>query len=433
LLESIQYSPTQDTAMPSINRRSFLRAAGVTVALPMLESVSEASPELKPNVADAPAKRLVCVGSNLGYYRKAFYPEQSGKDYVAPELLTHVDQHRSDYTVFSGLDHRAGNGHGNWDNFLCGPKIKSISLDQIVAEQVGHLTRIPSMQLCAGGIPNQQKVSYTRRGVPLPMTERPSVVFKKMFSSKENRARTDYLLRSGQSSLDTVLEEAKSLQKTVSGADRKKLGEYFSSVREVEKRMTRQLDHLADDAPEVEYQLPAYDPIAPTLMIEAQQIMYDLLAIALQTDSTRVATMFLAGLGQVFTLEGVTLRAGYHALSHHGGDAEMIRDLVRVESEHLKCLNRFLNQLKTKTDADGQPLLDSTIVLFGTGMGDASVHNNSDTPTLVAGGGFDHGKHIAIDRKAKDAHLLGDLYITLLNQLGIEADTFANANRKMDI
>ena len=134
-----------------------------------------------------------------------------------------------------------------------------------------------------------------------------------------------------------------------------------------------------------------------------------------------------------FTFDGVTLQAGYHALSHHGNDKDMIRDLIKVESEHMKCLDRFLSHLNEKKDAQGRRLLDSTIVLFGTGMGNASVHSNADLPTLVAGGGFKHGSHIKTDRKAKGAHLLGDLYITILNQMGIESDRFANASRKMTI
>lgn len=415
------------------NRRNFLKASGVCLALPMLETFAEEK-KTSVNFQNAKAKRLICIGSNLGYYRKAFYPKESGRNYKASKLLSYVDKHRNDYTVFSGLDHRSGNGHNNWDNFLCGNKIGSYSLDQIVADNIGDQTRIPSVQLCSGGIPSIQKMSYTKRGIPLPMTDRPSVLYKKMFSSKDDLARTEYLLKSGKSSLDLVLDETKNLAKKVSSEDKQKLKEYFTSVREVENRMGRQQEYLKQGPVTVDYKLPSYDPVAPSLMLESQKIMYDLMALALQTDTTRVSTLFLAGLGQVFTLEGETLQAGYHALSHHGNDPDMIRDLVRVESEHMKCLNDFLNQLKEKKDSQGRALLDSTIVLFGTGMGDASVHANNDLPTLVAGGGFKHGKHIRTDRWGnKNAHLLGDLYITLLNQLGIETDTFANANRKMDI
>lgn len=414
------------------NRRKFLKAGGICLALPMLESFAEEK-EVPSALKNAKAKRLVCIGSNLGYYRKAFYPKETGADYKAPTLLSFIDKHRKDYTVFSGLDHRAGNGHGNWDNFLCGNVKGVYSLDQMVADRVGHLTKLPSVQLCSGGIPSIQKMSYTERGIPLPMTDRPSVLYKKMFASKDDLARTEYLIKSGKSSLDAVIEETKSLANKVSSDDRKKLAEYYNSVREVEKRMERQQKHLQKGPAKTDYELPPYDPVAPSLMLESQDIMYDLMALALQTDTCRVLTLFLAGLGQVFTLDGYTLQAGYHALSHHGNDPDMIRDLVKVESEHMKRFNKFLTQLKEKKDAAGQSLLDSTIVLFGTGMGDASVHANNDLPTLVAGGGFKHGRHIRTDRRSNNAHLLGDLYITLLNQLGLEVDSFANAKRKMEI
>ena len=414
------------------NRRNFLKASGMCLALPMLESFAEEK-KLPTSFKDAKAQRLVCIGSNLGYYRKAFYPKESGANYKPSTLLSFVNKHRKDFTVFSGLDHRAGNGHGNWDNFLCGPVKGKYTLDQMYADKIGHLTKIPSVQLCSGGLPGIQKVSYTKRGIPLPMTDRPSVLYKKMFASKADLARTEYLIKSGKSSLDAVIAETKSLANKVSADDKKRLAEYYNSVREVEKRMERQQKYLKKGPVKVDYKLPPYDPVAPSLMLESQEIMYDLMALALQTDTTRVMTLFLAGLGQVFTLDGYTLQAGYHALSHHGNDPDMIRDLVKVESEHMKRLNRFLNHLNEKKDAKGQRLLDSTIVLFGTGMGDASVHSNKDLPTLVAGGGFKHGKHIKTNPKAKGADLLGDVYISILNQLGVEVNSFANAKRKMEI
>ncbi len=416
-----------------LSRRNFLRASGICLALPMLESFGAEKAQVSAAIKNAPAKRILCVGSNLGYYRQAFYPKETGANYKPSVLLNSINSHRKHYTVFSGLDHRAGNGHNNWDNFLCGNRIGSYSLDQMIADKIGDQTKIPSLQICAGGIPSIQKVSYTRTGVPLPFIDRASVIYKKMFTSKEDRKRLDYLIRSNQSAIDTVMDDAKSIQKKVSKDDREKLDEYFTSLREVEKRMSRQRSYLKNDPVKVDYKLPSYDPVAPSLMLESQQIMYDLISLAFQTDTTRVATLFLAGLGQVFTIDGVTLQAGYHALSHHGRDKDMIRDLVKVESEHMKCFNKFLTQLRQKKDAQGRALLDSTIVLFGTGMGDASTHNNSDLPTLVAGGGFKHGKHIATSRKDKNAHILGDLYITLLNQMGIKADKFANAKRKMVI
>ena len=409
----------------STNRRRFLKAAGVSIALPMLESFSaEASSE------SASAQRFVCIGTYLGFHQKAFFPDQAGAGYELPTLLKPLADHREDFTVFSGLDHRAGNGHGNWSNFVCGQTPGSYSLDQMIADKIGQKSRFPSIQLSAGK--SSKFISYTKQGIPLPMVQRASVLYNRLFASAEDRARNEYLLRSGQSSLDAVLEDARRLQKSVSQSDKAKLDEYFNSLREVEKRMTRQIDGINDPIPKTDYRLPDYDPIAPSLQLEAETLMYDLMALALETDSSRVLSLFIGGLGQVFTINGETLQAGYHALSHHGNDPETIADLVKVETEHMRCFNGFLNHLKAKTDASGRPLLDSTIVLLGTGMGDASRHANSNLPTLVAGGGFNHGRHIAIERGSKNAPLLGDLYLSLMQKMGLETDRFSNANRNLN-
>ncbi len=410
------------------DRRQFLRsAAGASLALPVLESFAGTA-----TAPPAPAQRLVCIGSYLGYHQASFFPKTAGRDYETSDLLTPIQAHRDDFTVFSGLDHRAGNGHGNWPNFLSGKTSGSYSLDQIVADQLGEQTRFASIQLTAGKA--SRSMSFTKSGVALPMIDRPSVLFDRLFASPEDRARRAYLLESGGSSIDRVLAEVNALRKTVSARDRAKLDEYLESVRSVEKTMQKQIAGIDDPIPTTDYQLPDYDPVAPTLMLEAEKLMYDLMALALETDSSRVLSLFLPGLGQVFTIEGQTLQAGYHALSHHGNDPDKITDLLKVEREHMKCLARFLDQLKTKTDGNGEPLLDSTIVLFGTGMGDASRHANNNLPTLVAGGGFDHGRHIAVDPAGKETppRLLGDLYLTLMQQLGLEEDRFSNADRNMN-
>lgn len=419
------------------NRRFLLKSGGLTLTLPALQSApsamaGEVGKATGHESSEGTAKRLICVGSNLGLYRQAFYPKQTGHQYETTTLLKPLEQHRKDFTVFSGFDHRAANGHRNWDNYLCGQRVGDVTLDQIAAETIGTSTRFESLQLCAGGIPSIQRMVYTRGGVPLPMINRPSVVYRKLFATADDRERSEYLLKSGRSALDLVQEDAKQLARAVGKDDKQKLSEYFTSLRELEQRMSRQLNHLADETVEVDYELPAYDPVAPTLMLECEQIMFDLMALALQTDATRVATLFIAGLGQVFTIDGQTVRAGYHALSHHGNDADLIRDLVRVETEHMRCLARFISQLKEKTDADGQPLLDTTVVMFGTGMGDASRHSNRDLPTIVAGGGLKHGQHLAVDPKDARGQQLGDVFVSILKQLGSPVDSFSETKRGID-
>ena len=426
IINNSSYNSTTIVMRTNSNtRRRFLQAAGITVALPLLESGNAHAGE----ASTSPAQRLVCIGTYLGFHQKAFYPQASGFNYETSELLQPVDHLRDDFTVFSGLDHRAGNGHGNWSTFLAGQTNNQISLDQIVAPKISLESRFESLQISAGKV--SRPMNFSKEGIALPMIERPSVLYKKLFSSPTDRQRLDYLLDSGQSALDSVREQARGLRQRVSKQDQRKLDEYFSALRDVEQRVAKQRENLASPVANVDYELPKYDPIAPTLMLECENVMYDLMALALQTDSSRVITMNIGGLGQVFTLDGRTLRAGYHALSHHGNDPDKIRDLVRVELEHMRSFGRFLEQLKQKTDANNQPLLDSTLVLLGTGMGDASRHSNRDLPTILAGGGLNHGQHLAFDPK-DDSALLGDLYITMMQQLGLEKSNFSNAKNNLN-
>lgn len=414
------------SSLHTVNRRHFLRAGAATMALPTLEAFSAADSE------PAKPRNFISIGTWLGWHQKAFIPKETGANYEISETLKPLDELRDAFTVFSGLDHRAPNGHGSWSNFLCGAKPETYSLDQKIADQISQKTRFASFELTAGAGEVSKAMSFTRQGVGLPMIQRPSVLYKQLFLSKADRDRTEYLLRSGRSSLDMVLEDAMRLQKSLPGRDSNKLDEYFESFRAVEKRMGRQIDTINDPVPETDYKLPSYDPITPNLQIEAEAIMYDLMTLALDTESTRVMSLFLHGLGQVFSFEGEALSAGYHGLSHHGNDPVMIRDLVAIETAHIHCFSRFIEQLKAKKNPKGKSLLDDTVILLGTGMGDASRHSNADLPTIVAGGGFNHGSHIAIDKTGKDAPLLGDLYITLMQRLGMEVDNFSNASRNMN-
>lgn len=409
------------------SRRRFLKATGVTLALPMLESIR---PLLADNAkaSSGSAKRLVCTGAYLGYHRKAIYPKQTGFEFELSPTLKPLAEHRDDFSIFSGFDHRPpkADGHDTWQTFLTGKTRNSISLDQLAASHIGTSTRYQSLQLSAG----KAKFPMNRdvKGRPMPMISRPSVLYRKLFALPDDQERMDYILKSGRSALDAALDDANRLSRNVSDADRKKLEEYFDSLREVERRIQRRMKTDGYDVPQVEIKPPSYDPLAPSLMIEAEEMMYDLMALALETDSSRVLTLFLGGEGQVFNIDGEALKSGYHMLSHHGNDPRKIAQLVKVDREHMRCLARFIDQLKTKTDAEGRPLLESTLVLSGTGIGDANAHVNNDLPTVVAGGGFKHGQHI----KAGENQLLGDVYISILQQLGVGVDKFSNASRNLN-
>ncbi len=415
---------------PTLDRRQFLRSSSALIALPALEAFGGVGSAVAA-AGDGP-KNFVAVGAYLGWHQPGFFPATAGEDYAMPDTLAPIAPHRDRFTIFSGLDHRAPNGHGAWSNFLCGNAPGAYSLDQQIADRIGGGTRFASIELATGAGEGAKSMSFTRQGMGLPTILRPSVLYRQLFASAADRERTEYLLKSGRSSLDSVLEDAKRLQAGLPQRDRAKLDEFFDSFRSVEQKMGRQLASLDRPLPDPGYRLPGYDPITPNLQMEAGAIMYDLMVLALETGSTRVLSLFLDGLGQVFAIDGEVLKAGYHALSHHGNDPEMIRDLLAIERAHMECFAGFLRQLAERKNPEGKSLLDDTVVLLGTGMGDASRHSNANLPTLVAGGGFRHGRHVAIDRKAESAPLLGDLYVTLMQRLGVESDAFSNASRNLN-
>lgn len=414
-------------------RRHCLKAAGLSVALPMLESLASPTGAKADDKPVNGVKRFVTVGTYLGFHTPSWFPKQTGRDYRPSTVLKPIDDLRDQFTVFSGLDHRAPNGHKNWKNYLTGKATPGISVDQIVSGSIGDSTRFESLQLSCG-LPGGGQMSFTKEGIALPAIGRPRVLFGKLFHSGDDKKRMGYLLDSGGSVLDLVMDEAKTLRGQVSGRDAAKLSEYFSSVRDVERKLKKQREWLSVPTPKVQFDLPVFDPIAPDLSLECESIMYDLMSLALETDSTRVISLLVPGQGQVFTLNGEKLSAGYHGLSHHGNDPEKVAEFNRVGQEHVSRFGDFVRQLQTKKDANGQSLLDSTAILYGSGMGDANTHNNSRLPILLAGGPFKHGFHHAIDRDATStpAPLLGDLFLTIMQSMGIQANRFANAKRNLN-
>ncbi len=415
-----------------IDRRHFLKSFGIGLALPVLESVK---PALAMAAATgAPVKRLVTIGTYLGFHTPSWFPRETGRDYPISPVLKPIDDIREDFTLFSGLDHRAPNGHKNWKNYLTGKGTPSISFDQIVAKSVGHQTRFESLQITCGSPPGGGQMSFTKEGILLPSIGRPSVLYGKLFSSDSDKARMGYLLDSGGSALDLVMDEARALERKVSSRDRDKLGEYFNSVRDVEQQLKKQREWLDKPSPKIDYPMPEFDPVAPDLSLECESIMYDLMTLALETDSTRVISFLVPGSGQVFSINGELLSAGYHGLSHHGNDADKIAEYNKVGSEHVIRFGKFLRQLSNRKDPEGRRLLDTTAVMFGSGMGNTNTHDNSRLPVLVAGGPFKHGSHQAIDRDnvSDTTPLLGDLYLTLMQSMGVETHSFANAKRNMN-
>jgi hypothetical protein len=409
----------------NLSRRNFLRSAGVSLALPWLDAFA---PSRALAAAAGARRRLVCICTPLGLHAPHFFPEKAGKDYLLTPYLEVLKEFRDDFTVISGLSHpEVGPSHDSLFSFLTAaphPERRagfrnSISLDQLAAEHIGGETRFPSLALSCEGF----SLSWTRSGALVPSDSYPSSVFARLFlegrpDEIQAQARR---LRDGQSILDTVRDQARTMQSGLGANDREKLDEYFTSVRELEQRLARAAEWSKKPKPRVEARQPQ-NIANPADLVGRARLMFDLIHLALQTDSTRLITLLLLGTSLVPPVPGVTL--GHHDLSHHGRDPNKIEQLKKVELEKMKTLRDFLKKLK-ETKEEGVSLLDRTMVFFSSNLGNASTHSAKNLPVLLAGGGFKHGRHLAFD--PGNPPPLCNLYVTMLQRLGIEADRFGSS------
>jgi hypothetical protein len=410
-------------AAAPISRRAFLRGTGVALALPFLDAMWPRGAGAAESKAP---KRMVAVCTSLGIYGPALYPTETGRDYTSTPYLDMIKEHRDDYTLFSGLCHpdQAGaDGHSSemtWLTSARNPGLggfhNSISLDQFVAEKMGVETRFASLTLGT----NNVSQSYTRSGVMISAETRPSQVFARLFIEGkpwevEQQMRK---LREGRSIMDAVGEEAKRFGSRVGAADRDKLDEYFTSVREMEQRLAKAEDWTTKPKPKVDAQ-PPEDIKNEADLIGRMQLLFELVPLAVQTDSTRLITILVQGRGDVPLIEGVSM--DHHGLSHHGQDPEKIKQLELVETAQMGALDKLFSALKQKTEG-GAPLLDNTMVLFGSNLGNANSHDWHNLPILLAGGGFRHGQHLACD--AKENTPLCNLFVQMLQKMNVETDRF---------
>ncbi|MGB7347798.1 MAG: DUF1552 domain-containing protein [Pirellulaceae bacterium] len=415
------------------HRRSFLKATGISIALPAFESRRRSNANERN---DGPPKRLVCIGNEFGMYPGAFWPDSDGANYKLSPLLEPLAQHRSDMTLFSNLDHGQKGGHFAVHTFLTGVKATEarvlpdggISLDQRAAEHVGSQTRFPSLTVGSeDGLHGGCRISWTRTGTRVPPITGPRDLFRQLFidgDAKEKQQATDQIALQ-KSILDSVLGDAKSLSRRISKDDQRKLDDYLASVRQVESKLKLDEHWQTIPKPKPVGRLPDDEGLAPDL-----PKLYDLIAIALQTDSTRVATLEVGG---SFAASDLGIRQGYHGLSHHGQVQANIDQLVQIELYQVQQFARFLETLKSIAQSGSdQSLLDSTMALFGSGMGNANSHTNNNLPIILAGGGFKHGTHQRFPEEANRRVPLCNLFTTMLQQFGVETDSFSNGTGTLD-
>ena len=410
-----------------LSRRAFLRGAGVALALPYLDAMW---PRAFAAEAAAP-RRMVAICTSLGIYTPSLFPKEAGRGYALTPYLEQIQEHRGDFTVFSGVSHpdQAGaDGHTSEMTWLTSAKHpglggfrNTISLDQFIAEKIGIQTRFPSLVFGT----NSTSQSYTRSGVMVPSDSKPSQIFAKLFmqGSKDAVAAQMQKLREGRSIMDTMQGQAKRFGTRVGAADREKLDEYFTSIREMEQRLVLSEEWARKPKPAVDGQPPA-DITDEKDLIGRMKLLFELVPLALQTDSTRTITILVQGRGDVPLVDGVTM--DHHNLSHHGQDPEKIKQLELIEKAEVHALGGLLTALKAKKEGDAS-LLDNTMVLFGSNLGNANSHDTKNLPLLLAGGGFKHGQHLVLDTKNNTPFC--NLFVQMLQRMNIEADSFGSSTK----
>lgn len=413
-----------------LDRRTVLKGAGVTLALPWLSAMQKAAAS---DASDSPPQRFVAMTLGLGLVADNLNPAEAGRDYKPSRYLEKIDDLRDSYTVISGSSHPGVTGGHRAEASLLtanpvgssGKAKNSISVEQLMAKHLGNQTRFPSLVLSNSG---SSSPSYTDSGAMIPAESSPSRLFSQLFvdeSPAELKVRTGRVAQ-GRSIMDLVSDDAKQLTRSLGKGDQDRLDDYFTSVRELEKRLADSEAWAKRPKPKVDAKKPV-DISNGNDFVGRQRLMCDIIRLALQTDSTRFISFHLGGSGGVVPLPGV--QEGYHSLSHHGLDQEKLEQLAIVEEEIIVAWGQFLRDLSSTKDMAGN-LLNHTSVLLTSNLGNASNHSNQNMPVLIGGGGFKHGQHLAFDKKKN--YPLPNLYVSLLQRVGMETDQFASGKSTMN-
>lgn len=392
------------------------------MALPMLEAMRPAFAAGGANSGSAVPRRMVAIETNMGIMPQFFFPEKAGADYALSPYLARLETHRRNMTVFSGVSFPGVvGGHAADRCFLTGTPHperggfrNGVSLDQFAAEQVGNLTRYPALSLQVSN--ENRTLSYTRSGAPITAEKSPRNLFLRLFMQgkpAEVKANVE-ALQQGQSMLDFVGEQSKRLSRELSKSDQRRMDQYFTSVRELEQRLHSAEAWEYKPKPVVKAQ-PPVDVDDNRRFVDWTRNSFDVMKLALETDSTRLITLFI----------DTTV---IHPITHHGNRPEVIAQLRGHEESQFGALNDFLSQLAGANE-QGQTLLDRTMVLYGTCMGSANSHSNLNLPVLIAGGGFKHGQHLAFNRESN--YPLSNLYVSMLQRLGLEVGEFSTGKSTM--
>jgi hypothetical protein len=409
------------------DRRTFLRASGVGLASPILDAF------LPNGVRAAQEKipqRLVCICTTLGLHAPFLFPESGGTDFESTPYLKILDSHRGDLTLINGISHpdqSGADGHSSAMTWLTAARHpglagfkNSISIDQLLASKIGLETRFPSLQLSTDG----SSQSYTSSGIMIPGEQSPSRMFTKLFLEGTAEAKDAQIqkLREGKSIMDTVRDETRQFRNQIGKEDRKKLEEYLHSVREMEQRLSSAEAWVHKPKPKVDAEVPQ-DIKENKDLIGQMQLLFELIPLALQTDSTRLITVMVQGRNDVPPIPGVSI--DHHNLSHHGQDSQKIQQLRLIEEAQMHAFSKLLSALSRKQEGASR-LLDSTSVVFGSNLGNANSHDTKNIPLLLAGGKFRHGQHLILDREKNTPFC--NLFVQVAQQMGHEIEQFGSSS-----
>jgi hypothetical protein len=416
-----------------LDRRAFLRNSGLLLSLPWLEAmVPSFANAAETRAATTQPRRFLAMNYSLGFHVPLLVPKEEGADYTPTYYLEGLQAHRKDLTVFSGISHDQQNGadgHTSELTWLTSAKHpglpgfrNTISLDQLLVQKLSPDTRFTSLALSAG---TNGSLSWTMNGVNIPSESNASRLFQLLFvngSAYEVQRQLRDLQR-GRSILDTLNGEAKKMNANLGPRDREKVDQYFTSVRELEARLLSSSAWATRPKPKVNV-APPTDITDRNEIIAKTRLMHDLIALTFQTDSTRFIT-YSAGGGNNPKIDGVTQE--WHNLSHHGQDEAKIQELRLIERAEFNEIGRLLGLLKAVKEGRGT-LLDNTIVMAGSNLGNASSHSSRDLPLVLAGGGFRHGKHVVAGGKGNDNARFANLFVQIAHRMDVGIEKFGSSN-----
>lgn len=433
----------------ALPRRTFLRGVGTTLALPLLDAMVPAMTAMASTPAN-PVRRLGFVYIPMGANLAQWTPQGTGKITELSPILKSLTPHLDQITVISNLECKNAYSPGNHatanSGFLSAAKAKmtegadyelATTVDQIAAKQIGKETPLPSLEMamdlmttignCDNGFAcvYQNNLSWSSPTTPLPAEAHPRAVFERLFGDGGSAAERRKELRKNASILDWVMSDIAALQGKLSAVDRTKVNEYLDTIREVERRIQKAEEQTADS------KLPDLDrPVGvPASYGDHAKLMFDLQALALQADMTRVVTFQLAREASTRTYSEAGVTEPHHPTSHHANNPEKLAILAKINAYHVSLFAYFLEKLKSIPEGNGT-LLDHTLYLFGSGMGNPDVHDHANLPILVAGGGgkVKGGRHV----KYKEPTPLANLHLTLLDKVGVRLDSFADSRGKVE-